>query len=339
MGWKLHEPGERGPFYVLRGSYRGQRVEVSTRTRDREAARRFRREYLEKLQSDPVLNGQQAPVTFSHAADAYMGFKDPPPWDKLRIDRLKAWFGDKLVGEIVHADLVEAANELRAGLSNDSKNRDVIGPAAAILHYAAAQKWCAYQRFRHFKVAKKSPRKPATNGTMMKLIQATTGKQRLFLAVLYETGLRISDVLRIDRDGLQELRLGRVRAGISKTGEAIMVTVSPELRKAIAKAGLEPNGRLFSWGDRHNVYRWLRPLCKRLRVKYTPHQSRHALASDLESRGIPDKRAAEHGAWLDVRSLHRYQHTKPEALPDRSFAGLIGGKAGRSAKNRRKSAV
>jgi integrase len=34
-------------------------------------------------------------------------------------------------------------------------------------------------------------------------------------------------------------------------------------------------GRLFPWQNTTNVYRWLRPLTRELRVKFTPHMARH----------------------------------------------------------------
>jgi integrase len=57
------------------------------------------------------------------------------------------------------------------------------------------------------------------------------------------------------------------------------------------------NGRLFPWPSRWSVYRWLRSICKATGTTYTPHQSRHALATALLERGVPDKQAAEYGAW------------------------------------------
>jgi len=56
---------------------------------------------------------------------------------------------------------------------------------------------------------------------------------------------------------------------------------------------------VFPWGDRHNVYRWLRPLCAKLGVVYTPHQSRHAMATDLRALGYDMQAIAQRGLWRD----------------------------------------
>jgi len=53
----------------------------------------------------------------------------------------------------------------------------VIAPAAAVLHYAADQKWCSYQRLPKFKESRKSSREPATEETLS-LILANVEKPR-----------------------------------------------------------------------------------------------------------------------------------------------------------------
>jgi hypothetical protein len=44
------------------------------------------------------------------------------------------------------------------------------------------------------------------------------------------------------------------------------------------------------WRTRSGVYQWLRPLCRRLRVTFTPHMARHHLGKRLNAggRGIED---------------------------------------------------
>jgi hypothetical protein len=52
--------------------------------------------------------------------------------------------------------------------------------------------------------------------------------------------------------------------------------------------------------------------------------SRHALATAAGAALIPDKVAAEMGAWADPRSLHRYQHVRPDAIPGRDAGAILG---------------
>jgi integrase len=336
MRHKLLPPGKRGPFFYLRGSHSGRRFEVSTGTKDRPSAEKFAADYVAAILRDRLLAGAQVqgPVTFGTAAAAYIAFREPRKDDKMWVEQLSAWVGHRLVEDLRHADLVAAAAELLPGRANATKNRNVIGPASAVLHYAAEQGWCAYRRFRRFPVSRRSPRQPAPDAVMMKLLGTAEGHQRLFLAMLYETGLRVTDLLRLEEEHL-DLAGSAILARVSKTADRIRILISPPLVAMLATTPRSKNCRVFPWGDRHNVYRWLRPLCAQLKVSYTPHQSRHALATDLLRRGIPDKQAAEHGAWADPRSLHRYQHAAPAMIEGRSFENLMTPKRG---KRRRKVA-
>jgi integrase len=160
---------------------------------------------------------------------------------------------------------------------------------------------------------------------MRLLLDNTTDYRHLLLAWLYETGQRITDTLALRRDDL-ELGKGIARVGSKKTDDHGELGLSPELVALLANAPPLPSGRVFPWGDRHNVYRWLRPLCKRLGVSYTPHRSRHAMATDLRALGYDMKAISERGLWKDERSAGRYVHHRSTAVGERGLAVILGGK-------------
>lgn len=85
-------------------------------------------------------------------------------------------------------------------------------------------------------------------------------------------------------------------------------------------------GKVFPWRDRHGVYRWLRKLTRKLGVTYTPHLSRHALATDLRALGWDMRAIAERGIWRDERSAGRYTHHRAADTPGRSV-GILRGKS------------
>lgn len=319
MPYKLLPPGKRGPFWYIRGKIAGRRREVSTGQADREGAEKWAAEYVAAIHRDRPPDDADA-VTFAHAAQAFIHFKRPTLDDERLILSLAAWFKDTLVKGITHAHLVDAARALRPRGSNATRNRKVIGPAAAILHYAADQGWCEYRRFKKFTVSRKSPREPATDADMARLLAATDGPHRMLLALLYETGLRISDALSIRWEDV-DLQAGRVSVRISKTDDYASLPLSPSLVVLLANMP-DKTGRITPWTSRMSVYRWLRPMCRRMKINYTPHLSRHALASALLAAGVPDKAAADYGVWRDPRSLQRYQQVRPEHRPERD-AGLL----------------
>jgi len=213
-----------------------------------------------------------------------------------------------------------------------------------VLHYAAAQKWCEYQRIEKFWVSRKSSRDPARDDDLALLIanletQRTNKRgrkkdvqvayKRLFLAMVYETGLRIGHLLSVDWPNI-DLEARRVRVRIGKSDEMASIEISPVIVVMLANLPVKI-GRLFPWSINRGVYGWLKPLTDKLGIYCTPHMSRHKLATDADAANIPDKRAALFGVWQDPRSLHRYQHVRPDAIPGRSPGTLLKGTSNNSA--------
>lgn len=326
MRYQLHAPGTRkgNRTWVARGTVDGRQFEKILEATTRPAAAKEAEQFVARLQG--YRPGEI--VTFEQAARAYIEFRRPRRDDEKWINRLIQWMGKRPVGELVGADLVAAAHALCPKSSNETKNRNVITPASAILHYAAEQRWCAYARHRRLPASRISKRRPAQADTVELLLANTEGHKRLLLAWLYETGQRITDSLRLTREDL-DLRAGVARVGSSKTDDRGEIGLSPELVSMLANAPYLPAGRVFPWRDRHGVYRWLRPLCARLGVSYTPHQSRHAMATDMRALGYDMRRIAERGLWRDERSAGRYVHHRSTALPERGVVLLMGDRRGK----------
>lgn len=320
MGYKLLPPGTRrnNKCYIARGTVGGIRFEERTGQTIRDAADIWAANFVAGLTgsrpSGPV-------VTFAEAAQAYIALKRPRADDERHILLLGRWFASKPIGEIIGADLVAAAHALKPAVSDATKNRAIITPASSVLHYAAEQGWCAYSRHRRLKWSRRSPRRPASDDAMRLLLANTTGHRHLLLAWLYETGVRISDSLRLN-DGDLDLPRGRVRVASSKTDDHGAIGISPDLVALLATAPRCIGGQVFPWRDRHGVYRWLRKLTARLGVVYTPHLSRHALATDLRALGWDMRAIAERGGWRDERSAGRYTHHHAADTPGRSVGIL-----------------
>lgn len=318
MPYKLIPPGKRR-FWYVRGTVDRQRFEVSTGETDRRRAETWAAKYVGALGSDAVPDGES--VTFDRAADAFMAWRRPGREDERLIKAVAGWFADKPLREIRHAHAVEAANALRPKGSGPTKNRKVIVPIAAVMHYAAEQGWVDYRRFKKFKEATRSPRRPVSDPVMGSLMAAVDGPKRAILAVLYETGLRITDALNIEWAALN-LAAGQLHAKVGKTDERITIPLSAPLVAILAN--LPKSARyVFPWRTRRGVYVWLKPLREKLGVAYTPHQSRHALATAAQAAGMADREAADLGAWRDARSLHRYQHVRPSGVAGRSVGNLV----------------
>lgn len=333
MPYKLWPPGTRkgNKRWLARGSVDGRQFEKILEAKTRAAAEAEAERFIGSLRAP----SPGAVVTFEVAADAYMDGKDLGAQDMAYIDRLKRHFRGTPVGDIIGAHLTSAAHALASGTSNANKNRAVITPASSVLHFASEQGWCQERRFRRLPVSRRSNRKPVPAGTVQILLANTDGLQRLFLAWLYETGQRITASLHLMREDIDFARR-IVKVTSDKTDDHGQIEISAELAAMLAKAPESATGRVFPWGDRHNVYRWLKPLCARLGVTYTPHQSRHAMATDLRALGYDMKAIAEQGLWRDERSAGRYVHHRSSAAPERGVAVLLGEVRGKNSTKARR---
>lgn len=324
--YKLYAPGQRkgNRTYVARWHLDGQQYEKAFRATGRTDAKKEVEAYIRKIES-----GRPGEVVgFSTAADAYMDVKRLGKQDAAYIARLKRHFKQTPVADLLGSHLVSAAHALAADTSDANKVRAVITPASSVLHYAAEQGWCQERRFRRLHVSRRSSRRPVAADTIRLLLANTDGHQHVFLAWLYETGQRITASLKLRREDL-DLQRCLAMVASDKTDDHGHIGLSPELVAMLANAPHLPSGRVFPWGDRHNVYRWLKPLCARLGVSYTPHQSRHAMATDLRALGYDMKAIAERGLWRDERSAGRYVHHRSTATPDRGVVILLGEKKGK----------
>jgi integrase len=317
---QLYAPGTRkgNRTYIVRASVNGRQVEKVLEATKLPDAKKEAGDFLASIRG----RTPDEQVTFEYAAQAYMAFRRPRNDDQKWINKLVSFFGQRDIRDIRNDDIRQAADALCPHVQPETKVRYVYTPCSAIMHYAAEQDWCSYRRIRRPSFDRRSKRSPASDDTLRLLLANTAAHQHLLLAWLYETGQRISDSLRLMRNDL-ELRKGIARVGSSKTDDRGELGLSPELVAMLANAPHLPNGRVFPWSDRHGVYRWLRPLCRKLGVSYTPHQSRHAMATDLRALGYDMKAISERGLWRDERSAARYVHHRSTAVGERSAVLLL----------------
>lgn len=326
MRYRIWPPGTRkgNRANVLRAYVNGRPVEKVLEAKKLSDAKKEAEDFLASIRGrDP-----DAIVTFAYAAQAYMSFRRPRPDDVKWINKLIAHMGQRDIREIKSDDIRQAADALCPHVQNETKVRYVYTPASAILHYGAEQDWCVYRRIRRPSYRRSSVRQPAEADTVRLLLSNTDGHKHLLLSWLYETGQRVTDSLHLMRSDL-ELNKGIARVGSRKTDDRGEIGLSPELVAMLANAPQLATGRVFPWKDRWAVYRWLKPLCDRLGVSYTPHQSRHAMATDLRALGYDMRAIAERGLWRDERSAGRYVHHRSTAVKERGVVVLLGADSGK----------
>ena len=321
MPLKLIPPGRRkgNPYCLVRGRFLGRDIEVSAETRDPVAAERFKNA-IERRILDGCVPGPEATVGFHTAADLYAAAKGLGKDDERRIANLKSVIPNKPVRAVVQADLDAAAVKLHAGDTPETKNRNVYTPAAAILHYAARNDWCEWKRFDRPK-QKQAETRAAKDGAAEALLRATSGKEHLLILWLFKHGTRISGALSVDC-GRIDLKGRTYELFITKNRTWRRFPIDDEVWELLAN---DPDvqraeGRLFPWRDRWRVYEWLRPLCERAGVAFTPHMARHWLGKTLNKKGAGLRTIMTALGQSNYKSAIRYVAEDIEAVRESTKA-------------------
>jgi integrase len=337
MPLRLIPPGIRkgNPFFLCRGTVDGRDFEVSTKTRDKAAARRFAKEFEREILARRIPRPGEA-ITYGRVTDLYTDFRDPSKADRERHERLKAILGTRYVVEIRQVDLVAAADILQPGKSPATRNREVLTPAATVIHYAAENGYCEWLRVRLFKEPAPATRAVSMDVAGALIAAAPEGPKRLFLLWLFREGTRISQTLGIRWDDIdwsqQTFRLYDKKAQAWQTFQ-----LHPEVFEELTTIPVtERTGRLWPWTQKTGVYRWLRPLARDgLGIVFTPHMARHSLGTWLNQSGAGLRTIMSALGHKDPKSSIRYQAADVEMV--RTASEKLGDLPGNRSVTRRKA--
>jgi integrase len=371
MALHLIPPGKRKNSwdYRIRGRVKGMLHEFRTKTTLRaDAELMLHRLEIELRQKESA--ARPGALTFAAGAQLWINFKNPKKVDRARIARLNAadigggvLLGDKLIADVVHADLVAAANYLFPGVrgtkkrpwrphSNATKNREALRPAASVLHYCAENGFCPWRKIKSFEepepvtraisidmatiilanlpteAPKKMGNRPATAADLARFAERAR-KKKLLLLCLFRQGWRISDALKIEWPQF-DLRAQTVTYHVGKTDRHDRVKpIHDEVLELLAAEPVASRrGRVFPWRTRSGVYKWLRPYCRALGIKFTPHMARHSLGKWLNEDRANIREIMDTLDHASVVSSARYQSTDVEVLraSGRRLGKLVGGK-------------
>jgi hypothetical protein len=266
-------------------------------------------------------------VTFAKATDLYLAFKTPAPGDERRIRRLAGVLGDRRVADVQQADIVDAAERLYPGRKPETKNRWVVKPAAAILHYAARNKWRDWLRVEKLTEGPVATR-AASGDVALALLAALDAelaaagtrhkrdlarKKRLLILWLFKHWNRISDPLRLIWGEHIFLQRKTYLLFVSKGRRWKEKPLDEEVFEALANEPVK-DGRVFPWRTRSGVYKWLRPLCRQIGVAFTPHMARHYGGKELNRAGAGLKTIMGALDHSDPMSSVRYQDADLEIV-------------------------
>lgn len=279
------KPRKNNPYYIIRGEIDGKDIERSTKTNDRSIADKIYADFIHGLAHDTKARETK---TLRYASDCYIQLHNPSKRELGFIDMLCSFHGDTPVSQITQEDLVGMANTLYPTSKGSTKNRAVLGPAYAILNYSAgkARKWCDYPEMEKFEEDPVQSRK-TTIDVARALVGATKSDKRLLILWLFKHSDRITGTLGVEGAHVHMDQDYYDRLTGKKKKKWVKAPLDPEVKNClIGLYGSKlPQGRIFPWNDRWQVYDWLTPLCASLGVRFTPHVARHSILSWIGDAG------------------------------------------------------
>jgi len=335
----VHRP--KSPYWIMRGTIRGLRLEESTGTDDKKIAEEIRAKREAELLRESIY-GRRATATFAQAALSYLEQGGSTRY----LNKIIAYLGTAALARIDQDAIDRGARTLYPNVSNSTRIRQFYGPVSAVLRHAARRGWSSTPIIER----PKTPRPRVRSLTLdeaNRLIDACGDHLRPLVIFLIYTGARAGEALWLDwRD--VDLDRGHVIFPKTKNGEARGVplpqrvvdalTVLPQRKGEVFRRpdGLpyqRPEGddeENHSAGSR--IKTAFRGACRRAGIKdFHPHDCRHVFATWHYAYNRDLTALMRLGGWRDIKSVMRYTHANVDELRntmDRLPGGNLGEPSG-----------
>jgi integrase len=325
----------KSPYWIIRGTIRGIRIEESTGVNDRRRAEEIRAKREAELIAQSVY-GRRAVATFAEAALSYL----EQDGSKRFMEPIVRHFGTTALAVIDQDALDRAAVKLYPNVATSTRNRQFYTPASAVLHHAARRGWCP-RPFIQRPGAGTNRMRWISVEEADKLIASSAAHLRPLLIFLLYTGARVGEALWLD---WCDVDLDRAHATFPKTknGEARGVPLHPRVIAALKRLShrdgqifRRPDGRAYArpkGGEDHSAGSRIKTAsngaCRRAGIEdFHPHDLRHTWAT-WHYQANRDLGALQRlGGWKSVRMVMRYAHTNVAEL-SHTINALSGGKLG-----------
>jgi integrase len=350
MPLKLIEPGKRhgSPYWYIRGSVRGLRVDESTGCLDKKAAEQVRIKREGDLLTRSI-HGDPAVRTFHQAALSYMDGGG----DATHLNPIILHFGPRmLLASMGQDEIDECAKRLSPRTSPATQNRQIYTPISAVLHHAARKKWCSKPVIARPKGHDKERVRWITYEEAERLIDAAAPHIRPLVIFLLSTGARLSEALYLEWADVDLSRAHVVfkptdARGI-KTDDARGVPLPP---RAVAELAMtpwdregfvfrRPAGKIKTTGRKWLPYEsrdgagggqiktaWAGMLKRAGLSDFTPHDCRHTWATWHYMANRDINALMTLGGWKTPAMVFRYTHINTSHLApsqNRLWGGEVG---------------
>ena len=326
------------PYWIIRGSIKGQRIEESTGTSDRPLAEEICAKRESEIHREHIY-GRASTATFAEAALSYLEAHGSKPVRFLAP--VIKHFGTTPLARIDLVAIERGARKLFPNGSPATLNRQFFTPASAVLHHAAKRGMCALPIIERPREPKPPPRW-ITPDEAERLIAACGDHHRPLVIFLLYTGARIGEALWLD---WRDVDLARAHVTFPKTknGEPRGVPLHPRVVAALANLPLRNNAEVFrrpdgvpyersrniddtSAGGR--IKTAFKGACRRAGITdFHPHDCRHTWATWHYAVNRDLFALQRLGGWKTLAMVNRYAHVNVAELAP-SIDRLPGGKLG-----------
>lgn len=325
----------KSPYWIVRGTLRGIRVEESTGVSDRRAAEEIRAKREAQILAESVY-GKRATATFAEAALSYI----EQGGSKRFLEPVIRHFGTTPLARIDLAAIDAGARKLFPKAAPATRNRQFYTPTSAVLHHAARRGWCPLPLIERPEDSEERIRW-LTPAEANRLLDASAKHLRPLLTFLLYTGARVGEALWLD---WRNVDLGRAHVTFEKTknGSARGVSLHPVAIAALANLP-HREGEVFRRQDGRPYERpktvnstsagsviktAFKGACRRAGIAdFKPHDCRHTWATWHYAANRDLGALQRLGGWKSVRMVMRYAHVNVAELAD-TIDRLPGGNLG-----------
>jgi integrase len=306
----------RSPYWIIRGSVRGIRIEESAGTDNKKIAEEIRAKREAEILAESVY-GRRATATFAQAALSYL----EQGGSKRFLNPIIAHFGTIPLAQIDQDAIDRGARKLYPKASDATRVRQFYTPAVAVLTHAAKRQWCAKPLIERPKLP------PARNRFLSldeanRLIDASTDHLRPLVVFMIYTGARCGEALWLDWSNV-DLTRGHVIFPKTKNGSDRGVPLHPRVLVALAnlphregEVFRRPDGfpyerpkRVDDTSAGSRIKKAFAGACKRAKITdFSVHGCRHTWASWHYIANRDLSALMKLGGWKTLSMVMRYVH-------------------------------
>lgn len=298
----------KSPYWILRGTIEGQRIEVSRKWTTAADARRAIPAILAEI-GHHANTTAQSQFTVSQALALYVEINPNARF----LDPIERYFGEMAVADVTNAVMRSASNALYPGASPATIRRQLYTPLKAAINAAASEDMCAMPRL-------KAPKGGAqrtdffTPAQLDAVITALAGEPNGYLAPLVTflvgQGARMGEALTLDGTDVHlDMKMAILRN--TKNGEERRITLVPRVVAALSVLPtLGVPGALFrrldgfpfrsgqdNGGQIANPFKRAVVACGLDPTRFTPHVCRHSWATWFYAQTRDVLRLKDEGGW------------------------------------------